>query len=259
MILLPILNDTSRPRIPESRGWPCNLGFVKLPWQKSDDTPAEQSTPAATNTSPSQADSAPLPKGYTPPKGRPTPSRREQEISRGVIRDPNAMTAAQAGQRRKELKKSMSKEEWKEYKRKEREESRERNRIQRERLDSGDERYLLDRDKGAERRYVRNWVDSKRFFNNMFMPFAAVLLVTLLLMSFAPDIYEILSLVLWVAIIAFLIEGVIIGRRVNKATRIKFPETTEAGFRLGFYAWSRATQPRKWRTPRPQVELGATV
>ncbi|MDU5018740.1 MAG: DUF3043 domain-containing protein, partial [Corynebacterium sp.] len=26
-----------------------------------------------------------------------------------------------------------------------------------------------------------------------------------------------------------------------------------------FYAYSRASQPRKWRIPRPRVELGADV
>lgn len=239
---------------------------MKFPWQKSDSNPTGGSTAASAvppserpATKPSAPESAPLPKGYTPPKGKPTPTRREREISRGVIRDPSATSAAQAGQRRKELKKSMSKEEWKEYKRKERAETRERNRLHRERLDSGDERYLMERDKGDERRYARNWVDSKRFFNNLFMPFAVVLLVALFFLSFAPDVYEVLSGILWVAIVAFLIEGLIIGRRVNKATRLKFPETTETGFRLGFYAWSRATQPRKWRTPRPQVEIGDTV
>ena len=61
-----------------------------------------------------------MPKGYTPPKGRPTPKRHEQEIKRGVVRDPNAMSRAQASQKRKEMKASMSKEEWKEYKKQER-------------------------------------------------------------------------------------------------------------------------------------------
>lgn len=238
---------------------------MKFPWQKKDsesDADATGSTPASQLTGDEAVDKQedkPLPKGYTPPKGRPTPTRREQEINRGVIRDPHALTAAQAGQRRKELKKSMSKQEWKEFKRKEREETRERNRIERERMDSGDERYLLARDRGDERRYVRHWVDSRRLFSNFFMPFAGVLLIALLISTISPDVYAILSMILWVAIVIFLIEAVIIGFRVNKAVRRKYPETTETGFRLGFYAWSRASQPRKWRTPRPQVAIGDTV
>ncbi len=46
----------------------------------------------------------------------------------------------------------MSQEEWTAYKLKEREESREANRVAQERMASGDERYLLPRDKGEVRR-----------------------------------------------------------------------------------------------------------
>ena len=110
---------------------------VKLPWQKT-----EQSADAAqgsTKVELPEADKADtaakaeqaeekLPKGYTPPKGRPTPKRIDQEIKRGVVRDPNAATPAQIRQREKELKKTMSKEEWKAHKKKVREENRARNR-----------------------------------------------------------------------------------------------------------------------------------
>ncbi|GAB3940472.1 DUF3043 domain-containing protein [Corynebacterium tapiri] len=198
-------------------------------------------------------------KGYTPPKGRPTPKRRDREIERGVVRDPNKLTPAEASKRRKELKKSMSKEEWKEYKRKEREESRERNRIYRERLYSGDERYLMERDKGDERRYARDWVDSKRFFNNLFLPVALIMLLSFFLTSVNPMVANVVSSILMIAVLVFLIEGIFIGIRVNKAVRAKYPNTTDRGFGMGFYAFSRATQPRKWRTPRPRVAVGDRI
>ena len=78
---------------------------VKLPWQKT-----EQSTDAATTAGSTKVElpdtqhnaevkteakaENKLPKGYTPPKGRPTPKRIDQEIKRGVVRDPNAATPA---------------------------------------------------------------------------------------------------------------------------------------------------------------------
>lgn len=238
---------------------------MKLPWQKSDKASDSASSAAFGDVTEAGANGADnvdeqmIPKGYTPPKAKPTPKRREQEIQRGVIRDPNAATTAQAGQRRKELKKSMSKDEWKAYKRKEREESQERNRKERERMDSGDPRYLMPRDQGEERGYVRDWVDSKRFFSNFFMPLALVMLVTLFVSTFSPALSNILMAIAWAAIALFVIEGFLIGRRVNKAVRTKFPETTKTGFGLGFYAFSRVTQPRKWRTPRAKVSIGDTV
>lgn len=198
-------------------------------------------------------------KGYTPPKGRPTPKRAEREIARGVRRDPAGMSEAQRYQHRKELKKSMSKEEWKEYKRKEREETRERNRITQERMAAGDERYLLPRDKGPVKAYVRDWVDSRRFINEWVMIAAIVMLIVLLVSSYSPNLANIANIVGLVFIIPFAIEGFILGRRANNAVRAKFPGTTEAGWGLGFYAYSRASQPRKWRNPRPRVERGADV
>lgn len=272
--------------IPAQAEPPCSLGGVKLPWQNSkqdDSTTAPDKASGSTSLSAkkaAEADSAtapsrgakndtqlsqakseerPLPKGYTPPKGRATPKRRDQEIARGVIRDPHALSPAEAAQRHKELKKSMSKEEWKEYKRKNREENRERNREIQERMQAGDERFLLERDKGEERRFVRDWVDSRRQLNNWVMPLMLVLLVVMLLGNFFPVLANILSLLALVFFLVFLIEGVMIGRGANQATRERFPETTKTGFGLGMYAYSRASQPRRWRSPKPQVPLGANV
>lgn len=199
------------------------------------------------------------PKGYTPPKGRPTPKRHEQEIKRGVLRDPDALTPAQRSQRNKDLKASMTKEEWKAYKKEQRAENRRANREMQARMDAGDERYLMDRDKGEVRRYVRDWVDARRFFNNYVMPVALVLLLVMLIGTWLPRVATALSALTMVFILAIFIEAFIIGIRANKAVRAKFPETTDTGFGLGMYAFSRASQPRNWRSPKPQVAIGAKV
>ncbi|GAA1178538.1 hypothetical protein CGLAUT_08450 [Corynebacterium glaucum] len=230
---------------------------MKLPWQKS-----EQNTGGSTKVElpePPAEEPKKLPKGYTPPKGKPTPKRVDQEIKRGVVRDPNAMTPAQRDQHNKELKKSMSKEEWKAYKKEQREANRAQTREIQAKMDAGDERYLMDRDKGEVRRYVRDWVDSQRFFNNYVMPMALVLLVILLLGTWLPRLSQILSLVTMAFMLTIFIEGFIIGKRVNRAVKAKFPDTTDTGFGLGMYAFSRATQPRNWRSPKPRVAIGAEV
>lgn len=278
-MLLITHNVTYCPRIPTLTSVFCSLECVKLPWQKSD-APAvdgaaanggstkldlggssKPSTSEATQTAKKNVgeDGKPLPKGYTPPKGRPTPKRHDQEVKRGVVRDPNAMSKPQQAQKRKELKSSMSKEEWKDYKKKERQERREQNKEIQARMDAGEERYLMDRDKGEIRRYVRDWVDSRRFLSNYMLPAMVVLLAIMIIGTFLPRVAEILSLISMVFIICIFVEIVLIGRRANRAVREKFPDTDETGFGLGMYAYSRASQPRGWRTPKPRVEAGAKL
>ena len=240
---------------------------MKLPWQKKDATGAESSrdsadtaeTASTAKSSAPEGDERKLPKGYTPPKGRPTPKRMEQEVAKGVRRDPHSMSSGQAYKRRKELKKSMSKQEWKDYKAQERAERRERNRKVQERMAAGDERYLLARDKGEVRAYVRDWVDSRRYFNEWAMPAALVLLLVMFVGTILPSVTPISTALAMVFIIVLLVEGIWLARRCNNAVRVKFPGTTEAGVSLGFYAYGRATQPFKWRTPRPRVEHGSKI
>lgn len=278
-MLLLTHNVTDCTRIPTCTSLFCSLECVKLPWQKSDAPAADgaaanggstkldlgesskPSTIEAAQTAKKNVgeDGKPLPKGYTPPKGRPTPKRHDQEVKRGVVRDPNALSKPQQAQKRKELKSSMSKEEWKDYKKKERQERREQNKAIQARMDAGDERYLMDRDKGEIRRYVRDWVDSRRFLSNYMLPAMVVLLTIMIIGTFLPRVAEILSLISMVFIIGIFVEIVLIGRRANRAVREKFPDTDETGFGLGMYAYSRASQPRGWRTPKPRVEAGAKI
>ena len=227
---------------------------MKKPWQKSE-APAD----VGAAEQPAGEPAPTLPKGYTPPKGRPTPKRQEQEIKRGVRRDPDAVTPAQQRQRDKELKKSMSKEEWKAHKRARREEARRANKELQARIDAGDERYIFERDKGEVRRYTRDWVDARRFLNNFVMPATLVLLLLMFIGTVAPRVSAALTLVSMAFILVVFGEGILIGMRANKAVRARFPETTDTGFGLGMYAFSRATQPRGWRSPKPQVAVGADI
>ena len=55
------------------------------------------------------------------------------------------------------------------------------------------------------------------------------------------------------------LQGILLARKVNRAVDAKFPDNTESNWKLGVYAVGRATQIRRMRAPRPQVERGATV
>lgn len=264
VVLIPFNDEVCTP-IPDSGGFPCSLLSVKLPWDKNKNNEGADAAGQDASSTPETATPAAeqnLPKGYTAPKGRPTPKRREVELERGIVGGQSLAptdTYAQQRQKRKEFKASMTKEEFKAYKQKERDARIKRQRETQAAMDRGEEAYLMDRDKGEVRRFARDWVDSRRFLSNFVMPVAIALLVVMLIGNFNPSFAATSSMVAMVLMLGFLIEGITTGRRVNKAARAKFPGTTETGFGLGYYAYSRTIQPRKWRTPRARVEIGAEV
>ena len=230
------------------------LACVKLPWKN--ETPAE--TGEATSSSARAAADAgadgttATATRTTQGKGRPTPKRREAEARRRGPVTPAPTTRAEARARRKELKgprKSRAE-------RKVDGDARKNARVeQRQKMMDGDERYLMPRDKGPVRKYVRDVVDSRRNFAGLFMPFAILLIVVM----FLPAIAVYATLLMLVFAVFLVIDGVILGRLVNKRVRERFPDSTEGGFGLGWYSFSRSMQMRFMRAPRPQVKPGDAV
>ncbi|MBC2680949.1 DUF3043 domain-containing protein [Corynebacterium anserum] len=233
-----------------------------MPWKK-DETPAPNAVekPDVNAEAADAAAEQRTGKAYTPKKGRPTPKRNEVERKVGSRRTAyDAPTSsAEARKRRKELKNSMSKEEYKAMKQREREESaRERRRIN-ERMMAGDEEYLMARDKGPEKRFVRNWVDSRRFLMNFFLPLTFIVIIIMLLGMRNAAIANLASIVMLVLFAIMLAEGLIMGRRVNREVNARFRNNPHSKFSLGMYAFTRATMIRRMRTPAPQVNIGDTV
>jgi hypothetical protein len=189
----------------------------------------------------------------TAPKGRPTPKRSEATRKRGPVA-PAPMTTAEARKRRKEMRTTMTREERKAEKITRRADMAER----REKMMAGDDAYLLPRDKGPVRRYVRDIVDSRRNVLGLFMP-AALLLIFVMLSVPSVQVQQLISPAMLVLVLIMVIDGFILGRKVNRRADAKFPDNTESGWKLGFYAASRASQLRRMRAPRPQVERGASV
>ncbi|OBG31102.1 hypothetical protein A5672_26955 [Mycobacterium alsense] len=190
----------------------------------------------------------------TGPKGRPTPKRSEarRNAKKGPVA-PAPMTASEARARRKSLAgPKLSREE----RRAERAASRARMTDRRERMLAGDEAYLLPRDQGPIRRYVRDVVDSRRNVLGLFMP--ATLL--LLFMSFGvPQLQLYASPAMLVLMLVMTVDGLILGRKVSRLVDAKFPDNTESRWKLGLYAAGRASQLRRMRAPRPLVERGSSV
>ncbi|ODQ99862.1 hypothetical protein BST27_13720 [Mycobacterium intermedium] len=190
----------------------------------------------------------------TGPKGRPTPKRSEarRNAKKGPV-VPAPMTAAEARARRKALKgPKLSREE----RRAERAESRARMTERRERMMAGEEAYLLPRDQGPVRRYVRDVVDARRNVLGLFMPSALALLF---IMFAVPQLQFYISPAMMLLMLLMGVDGIILGRKVGKLVDDKFPDNTESHWKLGLYAAGRASQMRRMRAPRPQVPHGAKI
>jgi hypothetical protein len=126
----------------------------------------------------------------------------------------------------------------------------------RERMMAGDEAYLLPRDQGPVRRFVRDVVDSRRNVLGLFMPSALALLFV---MFAIPQLQLYMSPAMMVLMVFMVIDGIILGRKVSRLVDEKFPDNTESRWKLGLYAAGRASQLRRMRAPRPQVKRGGKV
>ncbi len=163
------------------------------------------------------------------------------------------MTASEARARRKTLAgPKLSREE----RRAEKAASRARMTERREGMMAGEEAYLLPRDQGPVKRYVRDVVDARRNVLGLFMPSALALLFV---MFAVPQLQFYMSPAMLVLMAVMTIDGIILGRKVGKLVDAKFPDNTESHWKLGIYAAGRASQMRRMRAPRPQVERGANV
>ncbi|MBO0866652.1 MAG: DUF3043 domain-containing protein, partial [Mycobacterium sp.] len=126
----------------------------------------------------------------------------------------------------------------------------------RERMMAGEEGYLLPRDKGPVRRFVRDVVDARRNVLGLFLPSALALMF---IMFGVPQLQLYMSPAMMVLMVLMVIDGLILGRKVSKLVDEKFPNNTESRWKLGLYAASRASQLRRMRAPRPQVKRGSRV
>jgi hypothetical protein len=188
----------------------------------------------------------------TAPKGRPTPRRSAAAKRKGPIA-PAPMTAAEARARRKTLAgPKLSREERKANRAARNAQMADR----RERMMAGEARYLLPRDQGPVRRFVRDLVDARRNVLGLFMPSALGLMFV---MFAVPQLQLYMSPAMMLLMIVMLLDGVILGRKVARRVDEKFPEDTESRWKLGLYAVSRASQMRRMRAPRPQVKHGSSV
>lgn len=183
-------------------------------------------------------------------KGRPTPKRKDAEGKRRGPVAPAPMTSKEARARRKANRGTKA------DRKAAAAERRQLANIRRAGMAAGDEKYLMPRDKGPVRAYVRDIIDSRRNLVGGFMPLALILIaVTFLLPPFA----SIGTLAMLIMMLFMAIEGVYLGKMVNRRVRERFPDSADGGWKLGWYAFSRASQIKKMRLPKPRVKPGDAV
>lgn len=186
----------------------------------------------------------------TDPKGRPTPKRNVATKQQKGPVAPAPLTASAARARRKSLagpKRSRAE------RKAERSASRARMADRRERMMAGEDAYLLPRDQGPIRRYVREIVDSRRNALGLFMPSALALLFV---MFAVPQLQLYMSPAMLLLMALMTIDAIFLARKVSRLVDVKFPDNTESRWKLGLYAAGRASQMRRMRAPRPDVKRG---
>jgi hypothetical protein len=166
-------------------------------------------------------------------KGRPTPTRKEAEQAR---RD--ALKGPADPKARRKI---------------ERERARAERIAAREALMAGDERALPARDAGPVRRYVRDFVDSRRTLAEFFIPLAVVVLIAGLFR--VPTVQVIVSFVWFLMLALLVVDMTILLVRLRNNLHREFPD---AAARKGamFYGAMRALQIRRLRLPPPKVKAG---
>jgi hypothetical protein len=187
-------------------------------------------------------------KAHTPGKGRPTPKRRDAEQKRrGPVAPPPRTTreAMRRARGNKEERKALN------------EKRREIRVKQRERMMAGDEQYLMPRDRGPVKGYIRDLIDSRRNLLGLFMPLAILIFVALLVPD--PRVQSLTTLACLVMLVAMIFEGFVSGRRITRLVRAKYPKETIRGLSIGWYGFIRASQIRKLRVPKPRVRPGDKV
>ena len=117
---------------------------------------------------------------------------------------------------------------------------------------NGEERYLLLKDKGPQRRFIRDYIDARFSIGEILIPTLFVFVI----LSGIPAIAVWVTIGMYVYLFASILDAVIVGALITKKLGAKFGESNvQKGTRL--YAAMRAVQLRVMRLPKPQVKRRA--
>ena len=121
--------------------------------------------------------------------------------------------------------------------------------------ETGDERYLMPRDKGPQKRFARDFVDARWMVGEFLMFIIFGFLILALALPGAVQLQAYVTLGLWVVLAITVVDAYIMTRQLKKRLIEKFG-SNERG--VLWYASMRGLQFRKMRLPKPQVKRGET-
>lgn len=120
-------------------------------------------------------------------------------------------------------------------------------------MNRGEEWAMPYRDKGPVRRHVRNMVDSRWHFGELFLPLALVVLILSLIPN--PTVARVVYF-LWLAMMAgTIIDEIILGFQIKREINKNYSDPKERKGAV-FYGLMRALQLRNLRLPPPVVKIG---
>ncbi len=161
-------------------------------------------------------------------KGRPTPTRKEREAAnlRPIVgnKSKESLAQARATQRDARLKARAA-------------------------MLSGDEKYLLGRDRGPQRKLAREIIDNRYTIIEGLMPMMVVLLIFSAMSNEAGQ--AIVTLVMLVALLIVALEASFLHRKIKKLVHEKLGSETKLQAGTWFYIFTRGMQPRPLRIPKP--------
>lgn len=162
-------------------------------------------------------------------KGRPTPKRREAEAAnrRPLVQDTKGRTPEEKAKIRADRARA------------------------RDGMMRGEEKYLMERDRGPERRFLRDAVDVRWNIGEILLP-AMIIILAVSLMPY--DWSRSLFLLAYGVMIFGVVDAWLLWRR----TRSRFVQAfgTEPGRGSAWYVVLRSFQMRMSRVPRPAVQRG---
>ncbi len=182
-----------------------------------------------------------LPKGQSPRKGSPTPKRKQAEAAnrRPIVADHRALTKEEKRIRKAE-ERARSDEAW---------------RKQQQAMKTGDERNMPAQHAGAVRRFARDYLDARSGLAVAFMPMALVLLASIFIQAYWPQIFVYVTLGVYGIFIIMILDSLLAVRNARLLAEGKFGED-KVPPRFFWQIFTRTFYLRRWRLPAPQVKRG---
>lgn len=119
---------------------------------------------------------------------------------------------------------------------------------------NGEEKFLPTKDKGVQRRFIRDYVDARWSVGELIIP--VMFLVIILTFINSPAVQAVAIFALWGFFIIAVIDCIVAGLLIQRKLAAKYgADKVQRGNR--WYTAMRALQLRPMRLPKPQVKRGA--